>query len=283
MQEEVTAGTGVDELLRAGAARLTTVRASAVTSHKPALAAAVAAQWNERLRPFFPPGAVATISPAHQDSGSAPVEAVAVWRERVWVWAPDRSRVEGDDPRGGLSLIIVTATAWAGRDPIRGVIGEALPTDRHERAIEDELNPRHAETALGFLRPWRLQRGYALQTGGEGVIAARRALRIRGLPAYDARSVYESGGEAAPSVFAGADAVEFWVDAERGVLLRWSGRIGGEEYQATEITAVAFDEPLDERLFDPATVYEWDGDASGCGGSGSGEIAPARAAPWRRP
>jgi hypothetical protein len=110
---------------------------------------------------------------------------------------------------------------------------------------------RHRDVALALLHPSRLLRGYALRTEGHAEIAGRSAIRLRGLPTYDARAVYESGGEDEPTVCVGADEVEFMVDVERGVVLRWAGFVAGEEYGATTFIDIAFDEMLDERLFDP--------------------------------
>jgi hypothetical protein len=254
---EVVSDPDVEKIVESSAARFITARATAITASNRAVAAAVLANWDEQLRPFYPPGATACISPTHQRIASPPLEPAHAWYEQVWIWAPDRSRVEADDPRGGKSLLIVNESSWAGWDPFRGTFEGTLPTNPRKRAIEEALSPRHAETALALLRPRRFLFGYTLEATGETIVANRRALRLRGIPAYDARSVYESGRDAAPAVFEGAEAAEFCFDAERGVLLRWAGYFDGQEYLATEFTAINFDEPLDSRLFDRSTVPEW--------------------------
>jgi hypothetical protein len=156
--------------------------------------------------------------------------------------------VETRLPGGRQHLTLITETAWVSLHP-SGTLGGRFPAD--ERLREADREARYPDAALALLRPQRLMRGYELRPVGEALVGARQATRVRGIPAYDARSVAESGGELAPAVFLGAEEAEFFVDAERGVVLRWVGLVAGDAYEVAEFVDIAFDRPLDARLFEP--------------------------------
>lgn len=242
------------ELLR-GRPRLGTVSGRVEYRTKSAVASAVGQRWSAQLRPFYPPGAYATISPATMGEPEPVLPAAAsdVRVERVWVNAPDRSRTEGRDPDGRPYLLVVGAEAWAEYTSFRQVRGWALPRD----PVSRELNPQHRETAFALLEPWRLLRGYTLRAIGAEEVAGRRGVLYRGVPTSDAQAVVASGGEDEPFVYAGAEAAEFVIDAERGVLLRWSGFASGEVYATATFTTIDFDDVLDDWLFDPSLVPGW--------------------------
>lgn len=73
----------------------------------------------------------------------------------------------------------------------------------------------------------------------------REALRVRAI----ARRPEDED----PEIWPGAEEYELVVDAERGILLRLSARLGGSEFAFQEITTVAFDEPIADSVFAPPT------------------------------
>lgn len=251
-------------LFERASSRIMTGWGQATYARKPSLAAAVSARRADQLRPFYPPGAVAAVVPAPpRDAlvgGQVPQglqrDDPDEWFERdeVWVEYPDRSRVEGLDPGGRYWLNVVSLHAWATRDPDGRMRRGVRPTDPRARAIEREVAHRHHEVALALLQPRWLLHGYTLLPHGETEVAGRRAVRVDGRPTYDARSIYASGGDEGPNVLEGADKVEFSIDAELGVVLRWAGIASDEEYEATTFTAIAFNERMDDQLFDPTSA-----------------------------
>jgi hypothetical protein len=134
------------------------------------------------------------------------------------------------------------------------VTGADWPPDEHVRVVEQAIDPKHPIIALTLLQPWRLTRSYKLVVKGEGTYRNRPVIRVHGLPAYSAQSVVESGYEGAPLVLEGADEVEFLIDVERAVVLRWTGFADGEEYETTEFTAIEFDVETDGWRFDPSRL-----------------------------
>lgn len=220
------------------------------------VSSAVMQRWSSELRPFYPPGAYATISPASPSSHQPePVDRIETWTERVWVSVPDRSRIEGFDPQGRAFSIIVGTQSWMEYTAFGQRIGGERSLDPADRF----LNTPHRETALALLEPWRLVHGYALRPTGEVEVSGRPGLCFQGTPTYDAQSVYESGGDDEPFVFVGAEATEFVVDVEWGVLLSWSGFVDGSVYSRTIVTALAFNDVLDDQLFDPSREIGWRG------------------------
>lgn len=240
--------------MRGDPARFVTAHGNVTSMSQVATAAAVAEQWSAQLRPYYPPGTYATIAPATSvtsaTSADWPVDAIDVRDEHVWVNAPDCSRVEGRDAHGRPFSIVVGREAWAEYTSSGHLRGWPLPHDPVQRFF----NPQHRETVLALLEPWRLVHGYALEVVDEVTVAGRQGFRYRGRPTADARAVYESGREDEPLVYAGAEAAEFVIDAERGVVLRWSGLVDGAEYETMTFSTIHFDEPLDDWLFDPALL-----------------------------
>lgn len=211
------------------------------------VAAAVMQRWSAQMQPLYPPGAYAVMSPGI-GGGEGFVGGIETWTEHVWVSAPARSRLEGRDAQGRAYQIVVGAQAWAEHTPFGQHIGWELSPDPVHRM----LNPMHREAALALLEPWRLVHSYDLQAAGESEVAGHRGLRVIGTPTYNAWTVYESGGDDEPFVFVGAESAEFTIDADWGVLLHWAGFSDGSQYSSSTFTALAFDEALDDSLFDPA-------------------------------
>jgi outer membrane lipoprotein-sorting protein len=77
--------------------------------------------------------------------------------------------------------------------------------------------------------------------GGEN-LAGRACVRARGVPQQGA-NIWSH--HLAP----GADAYDFLIDTERGVLLSISAILGGEPFEVSEVSEVSFDEVLGDELF----------------------------------
>lgn len=242
------------ELLR-DRPRLGTAHGRVESRTRSAAAFAVGQRWDAQLRLFYPPGSYATISPPQGEREPSPAwspDAIDMRVAHVWIDALDRSRTESRGSDNHPHLLVVGSDKWAEYTPYRG-IAQARPRD----GLSQALHLPHRETALALLAPWRLLHGYTLHIIGNAEVAGRQGVRYRGLPTSDARAVVDSGGEDEPFVYAGADAAEFVVDTERGVLLRWSGYADGEEYAVTAFTTLTFDQEVDNWLFDPELVPAW--------------------------
>lgn len=243
--------------------RLASAVGCARSSTDSVLAAEVSERWLAQLRPFFPPGAATVISLESGFEDSVIVENSSrgqtrmheAWTEYVWVRNPGRARVEYFDSRGRESIAVFGDTTWAEWTPERGLTSGSMPVDAKHR----EHALLHHEVVLALLQPRRLIHGYSLQRLGVTEVLGRRAIRFKGVPTYDAESVYVSGGENEPTVFPGADETEFVADADRGVLLRWAGYVAGEQYDATNFMSIEFDRSLDEDLFNPTSAIAWRG------------------------
>ncbi len=172
-----------------------------------------------------PPGSVVsargTPGPADRDP---------TWK--LWVRQPDRSRVDFGLGHGHRMVMIVNGQRMCSSDLAGGYrVGE------HHREQDASLGP-----ATHLVRPWALPAILDVEVEGRGVFLGRPVLRARGRPR-------PAGDIPSRSLTMGADELAFAVDAERGVLLWLESRYQGMPFRRLSLTAVAFDEDLDDGLF----------------------------------
>jgi outer membrane lipoprotein-sorting protein len=165
---------------------------------------------------------------ADDDTGEQvePVDEIA----RIWLEQPDRFRceVEGRFPRTTVSD---GRTTWH--------LSEHAGTMREDRGTRPQLYASLIEPAVVIPG---LDFGIPEQT----TFAGREALKVRARrrPA-DPMGLWHDVHGIAP----GADEYDLFVDAERGILLRAAAFLDGREFAVSEVTELAFDEPLDPSLF----------------------------------
>ncbi|MFN2543623.1 MAG: hypothetical protein ABR600_03490 [Actinomycetota bacterium] len=146
---------------------------------------------------------------------------------RLWVENPSRYRVElrssGDPP-----WVEVGRRPW-----LETPRPETYPIPPDTLGLEEIYDP-----GLLIAELW-------LEPAGGGTVAGREGIVVRASP----RPTLRAGGmeflHLDPVL---ADAYELVIDAERGIVLRLEARVGGELMDLTEVTHVAFDEPIPDEL-----------------------------------
>ncbi len=161
---------------------------------------------------------------------------------RVWARKPYRWRIEYEGPDGANAF--AGDLAWsepphpppnAPRRPRAEPSPDALALEAIDATVAYTFDPRILLEDLFITRVL-----------GRTKHAERDAVRI---VAVDENSPNRLLGW-------GADDYELLVDDERGVLLRSAARIGGEEFQVTEIPDIAFDEDIPEGIFFTDEVFD---------------------------
>jgi hypothetical protein len=104
-------------------------------------------------------------------------------------------------------------------------------------------SPYEVVAPFFLLRPWALLPSYRFEPRGSTEIAGRAAIDVRAQlrPGRRVRHL--------PGFSWGADEHRLAVDRERGALLRVAAFMDGDEYDVTEVTEVAFDQPIDPEIF----------------------------------
>ena len=197
----------------------------------------------ERWAAGKPPGSVSVLR-AVDDGGavpSAPQPAIIEHTSRIWYRKPSHWRYEGHQHGVGKpSLQIIDGGRWwayhHGGVAQTNVRSDQTLSSEH-RSVDEQLE------SFPSLDPSGLIPGLSLEPLDRVVHRGREAIHARALPR----------GGADPDLWPGGDQYELLVDAERGVLLRITGQMDGDELGGMELTSVAFDEELpDERFtFDP--------------------------------
>src|SRR5436305_277625 len=159
-----------------------------------------------------------------------PVDRDPVWK--AWLRQPDQSRVDFGGPHQTRYLVITDGDRVCTSHPQAGY-------NIRDRGGRPELRLGPAEN---LLRPFRLPATLDLQVVGRTTFLGREVVTVRGWPRAVAEPLF-------PWSFPGADEVELWVDAERGVVLWLELRAAGAPFRRTAMTKGAFDEDLAAGLF----------------------------------
>ncbi|HSP74125.1 MAG TPA: hypothetical protein VLN26_17265 [Gaiellaceae bacterium] len=138
-------------------------------------------------------------------------------RHRIWAEPPDRHRDELDGPYRWIS--VRDGDRWLDWSPSTG--------------LREERGASRSGGGWDVLDPAALLGGFRFERTGEGEVAGRRALLLRGR-----RRGSAFHGEIHP----GIDEIALAVDAERGVLLRFAQLVDGEPCSLREVEEIAFDE-----------------------------------------
>lgn len=178
--------------------------------------------------------------------------------ECIWVAGPYRSRTETYQIESDalLAVSIVNEEGWIqwrralGGEPFHH---EGLfPLDPHGRHVEIWEFPHHTQETLLLIRPDWILHGYEpdWESATPVRILDRPANQLeldRMIPFSDPRVM---GDDDNPNTFDLGERVRMTIDDERFVILRAEGLYDGEPWQTMELAELAFDEPLDDRLFD---------------------------------
>ncbi len=178
--------------------------------------------------------------------------------ECIWVAGPYHSRAETYqiDSRALISVNIVNDEGWihwgrahsCGRFHRDGV----FPLEPRKRRAEKYEFPRHTNETMMLIRPDWILHGYDAdwQSATVAHFLGRSATQVtlnRMIPLTGPRVM---GDEDNPNVFDLGERVRMTIDDERLVILRAEGLYYGQPWETMEYTEMAFDELLDDRLFD---------------------------------
>lgn len=178
--------------------------------------------------------------------------------ECIWVAGPYHSRMETYQSNTGdlIGVNVVNDEGWIrwGRAPNGGTFHHEgiFPLDPRRRRVETYEFPHHTDETMMLIRPDWILRGYdaVWQSATPVRFLGRPATQLtldRMIPLTDPRVM---GDEDNPNVFDLGERVRMTIDDERFVILRAEGLYDGEPWQTMEYTEFAFDEQLDDRLFD---------------------------------
>ena len=133
----------------------------------------------------------------------------------------------------GLTTNVEPAKDWPAVQLSRTPLRPGRQTPSLEEAVQDYPG----------VDPSFLLATHDLEVLGESEYAGRRALRVRG--------VYRRGKDLPwePFFWKLAEAQEFLVDVERGVLLRYTSWVGGQRLAQAAVQRVVFDQPIPEEVF----------------------------------
>lgn len=178
--------------------------------------------------------------------------------ECIWVAGPYHSRAETYQIDTGalISVNIVNDEGWIhwGRAPSGGTFHHegVFPLEPRRRRAEKYEFPRHTNETMTLIRPDWILHGYDAdwQSATVAHFLGRSATQLtlnRMIPLTDPRVM---GDEDNPNVFDLGERVRMTIDDERFVILRAEGLYDGQPWETIEYTELAFDELLDDRLFD---------------------------------
>jgi outer membrane lipoprotein-sorting protein len=148
---------------------------------------------------------------------------------RLWFEQPNRFREERTENGHEMLLVGDGARWWTSSPEWATVVQEG-----------DGWAQADASSRM-LLDPALLISDLALEIRGRTQAAGREAVAIDATPRHPLHH--------SPPLPWGATGHELAVDAERGVLLRVASSLDGVVFDALDVTEIAFDETLDERLF----------------------------------
>ncbi len=151
---------------------------------------------------------------------------------KVWL-SPPRSRVDFGGPHQSRTVVIGDGHRTCASHP--HVVGYRVTDHRDDH--EQSLGPAGA-----LVHPVLLAAALELTVQGRGEALGREVIVVRGR----ARPATRRG---MPWITMGADELDVAVDVERGVLLWSEARFEGAPFRRITMTAVGFDEDLDDHLF----------------------------------
>lgn len=168
---------------------------------------------------------------------------------RVWLQKPSRWRYESQEVGRESAISIISGDYWWYYDPTDNTLdtnvvpkGSGLHIRKSRIPLSDNLTSiESAIKEMPSLDPAFLLATHTLHLMGGAVHVGREALRVRAVPRRR-----ELIGD---SFFWDADEYELLVDKERGILLRYSAKLDGQEYAVVSAESVVFDEPIPESTF----------------------------------
>jgi outer membrane lipoprotein-sorting protein len=205
---------------------------------------------HEKWAAQFPAGSVAVLRASSGKTGKTAQE----WniRNRVWWQKPDCWRLENQRENQDLLTKILCESRWWNYSSRDGKLSTNVETPekapglriRKSRlknmripSIEDEIK----DTPI--VDPSFLLAIHNLQPQENVVHAGREAGRVTGVPRKGRDLSWE------PQFWSAADEYEFLVDQERGVLLRYSAKLKGQEYAIASVDELIFDDLIPESVF----------------------------------
>ncbi len=207
---------------------------------------------NEALKKWaaqYPQGSVRGLGSAKRFQN----EKEMVTRWHVWWQKPSCWRDEYQIETQGMAVRIICDDHWwlfnstANQLYTNAVsLGKAPHLHIHRRESSEEMRPPRVEDVINevpLLDPSFLLASHDLQHTESTLYAKREAVGIR--------AVFRKGKDLPRADFfwGAADEYELLVDKERGILLRYAAKIGGQEFAIASVDHVIFDEPIPEGIF----------------------------------
>lgn len=203
----------------------------------------------ERWSAQQPPGSTAAV---HAEAASAPPaqRRSTTLRRRVWWQKPGCWRDEMDTTTGGsMQTILCDDQWWSFLSGTGTLYTNVTPLDQWKRlglhdvrtATPPTLESRIDDVPL--LDPSFLLASHALEPLETVQHVGRKAVRVRATYRKGKDRLYES------IFWATADEYELWVDAEYGILLRYSATLAGHEFAVASVDHVVFNAAIPDDVF----------------------------------
>ncbi len=173
-------------------------------------------------------------------------EFLVLWR--VWLQKPSQWRHETQLMGREASISIIDGDRWWSFYPTSGelhtnVVPQQGGYRKSKIPLSDDLTSiERAINQEWFLDPSFLLANHALKLVGDAVHAGREAIQVQAVPRQGKELVLES-------FWIEADEYELLVDKERGILLRYSAKLDGQEYAVASAESITFDKPIPKEIF----------------------------------
>lgn len=165
----------------------------------------------------------------------------------VWFAKPSFWRYENKRLNKKPSVSVINGNSWwyyaddqlyTNVLPSQGVyVTKEVPLSDNFTRIE------HAIQDMPFLDPSFLLSSHILSVQSGTIYAGREALRVRGVPRRGREPAWD------PMFWGAADEYDFLVDKEKGILLRYSAKLGEQEYAIATVDKILFDQSIPMELF----------------------------------
>lgn len=181
-------------------------------------------------------------------TGSPATDSVVEYFWLVWWNKPAQWRYEQhrSNERGLVSVI--DGDRWWYRVPSGEIYTSAAPVNAKASSMLHEvssnlMDPDRAVNHVTFLDPSPLLGSLMFEIIGHVTHLGRDALRVRAVPRPGRDALVD------PLFWETGDEFELLVDHQRGVLLRYEARSGGETFAVAVAEHLVFDEPLAQDTF----------------------------------
>lgn len=184
----------------------------------------------------------------HRRQTDPKVNKVKHYEWHVWHRKPNCWRFENKEQNKPLRINVINGEAWWLSTP-NGELWTNVPPNKGRYSIEKNALPsphytqvEYAIQEMPFLYPSFLLAMNLIIPMNSTNHAGREAIRIRAIPR-------KNRGTALDDFWSIADEYDLLVDKEKGILLRYSAKLDGQEFAIASADFVLFDQQIPDSVF----------------------------------